>query len=266
MRIHSSISRVTVITALAASLAACGNKGDEVSVTPLLPGEECAGGGFAITVNGERSVTCHGETAPVSFETLAAGAEGNPCGGEAVKITIPQQSGEASVHWSCSAVHVDSLSPLANAAVTNYVAWYVNELVGEIYDICEGDRSPISTGKILAMVESLERSSTECYATHLTALDGYSEEISKALLCDGASYIASVHCFKEYIKEADALNVDPCSVDQPIGEEFWTSCYAEIYAEGGALEGCSDFDLDESQENELYNAYDIVDELARACH
>ena len=79
---------------LSASLAACGDDGDDVKMEVIAPGEECAEGGFRVFVDGEAFVSCTQDgQGGVTAENLPAGADANSCIGEAILFTIHTEEG-----------------------------------------------------------------------------------------------------------------------------------------------------------------------------
>src|SRR5699024_12660840 len=106
--------------------SACNDGGDDVHIDAVAPGKDCAEGGLKITVNGTSHLTCNGEkNADPSFssEHIAFGEEGNPCSGDALRITLKEEGKEPAVSWSCNAdiTTVNPTAKLVHSLVINSI-------------------------------------------------------------------------------------------------------------------------------------------------
>lgn len=88
------------LTAL--TLSACGDKGDEVSYEAIAPGDECQHGGLRLIINDVAHVHCSGDPDTLVTTThVSAGANGNPCFGDALHMEIQKRGAPTQEAWVC---------------------------------------------------------------------------------------------------------------------------------------------------------------------
>ena len=97
-----------VCAALAVSFAGC-SEGSSLTVTAEPAGENCPEGGFRIEADGEVFYSCD-ERREVNTVEVAAGADGNPCIGAALLVSVTLDDGTVRDAYACQPVEVDATS------------------------------------------------------------------------------------------------------------------------------------------------------------
>lgn len=255
------------VLGLSAALSACGDKGDKVSLEPIAAGEECATGGTAVVVNGERLVACNDVPNPITIEAVVAGADGNPCVGNATKITYAQAEGEPVVSWSCNTLANEQYSPFAAAALESFTARMKLQAMTNHYDAtcwaleAEVEPPALDFDRLLGTTVATINA---CAGDAMNLFDGFSEETTARLRCDSYDIRNYASCFEQAYRSASESEEGVCgdsAVDEAIDE-----CMIPVFDGNAEYEACEAAEYSEASDIEYELFWDLFWSLTYSCN
>ena len=208
-------------TALAAS--ACGKDGDEVSYEAIAPGAECVAGGVRITINGDAHVTCNGDPNSTSTtEHIARGEAGNPCSGDALRVTVQTQGQSPAVAWVCGEATDRDIADADPDFLRLYQLeefFFLESIDNEL--ICDPDETH---GAYLALMTQMHSQHMRCVAQVVGDVT-ISPLMTEYVECQIAKQEAERACDNISVRE-DGTPIDFCA-----GENNWDEsddCYDSL--------------------------------------
>lgn len=219
------------IVALGATVAACG--GDDVSISPIAPGDECVDGGLRITVNGKSEISCSGDpNASTRAEPIAYGAEGNPCSGPAVRYTFAHGSGTPEVAWVCDQNPEFAPTQLAKH-MKELGAVYANVQAQEslVSAKCNTEGSEEERADDLRWAKlalRMAENAPNCSMPLLNLADEANSTVLGVLECITAALPAAKTCVEQYVASSDVCDREESINEECLGESTLGKCINEI--------------------------------------
>jgi hypothetical protein len=190
---------------LIASLAGCGDDEPTLKVTEEPAGENCPTGGFRVETDDQVFYSCDERAAT---EEVAAGAEGNPCFGDALRVTVTLEDGTTRDAYVCQPLVTDPasanvlLSQLKIAATTQRIECLCTDDPDEQAS-CEAQ---------LELVDPLLRLASGCVGEVVAVVGPLPEGDRQAVECVLEHFDEAVACY-------DAIDGDECSPEVEAARE-----------------------------------------------
>lgn len=204
------------ILTLGAALSAC-DKGDDVKITPIAPGAQCADGGLLIDVNGETFVSCTGDgSSSVVSTPVAFGAEGNPCPGPATHVVIEVKGSAPTEAWICDETGGFTATKIASSIKGHYLGMIDAQVTTIEFQLACGNDTPEqeeSLRESIAHAESLKSVINSCSPTLLNLAGEASDEVTEIYACLGVVVATHRTCAQAVIESDDACetSLDDCN-------------------------------------------------------
>lgn len=194
------MNRFGTLLGLISALAIGGcDDGPSLNVVPEPAGANCPTGGFRVEADGEVFYSCNGQA---TTETVAAGAEGNPCFGDALRVTVPLEDGTTRYAYVCQTLPTD---PTLVAVLTGYLE---QSLAGQGLDcLCEVDpEAKAACESTLALSATILPPVEACIGQAVAAAGPFPEGDRAAVECLVAAQQAVITCY-------DAIPQSECTMD-----------------------------------------------------
>ncbi len=194
------MNRFGTLLGLVSALAIGGcDDGPSLNVVPEPAGANCPTGGFRVEADGEVFYSCNGQA---TTETVVAGAEGNPCFGDALRVTIPLEDGTTRYGYVCEAAPAD---PVLTGALTVQLETMVAQTRVEC--LCTTDPEDLADCENeLALYETVLPPLEVCLGQAVAAAGAFPEADRPALTCLVNAYGMVNTCL-------DAIPASECSMD-----------------------------------------------------
>lgn len=233
------------LTAL--TLSACGDKGDEVSYEAIAPGDECQHGGLRLIINDVAHVHCSGDPDTLVTTThVSAGANGNPCFGDALHMEIQKRGAPTQEAWVCEdgsdelLAQVDPLVvqayeffllPSESTIERNFACYSENEgREARIAFQLEQRQKQLRCAAPLLMQISFDdsRAALECYLEQESALRACDEidtreDGTPIDFCNNSNYDEAQAC-REAVPDSDCVD----QIDEQTSITFQFSIFAML--------------------------------------
>lgn len=186
------------------AVAGC-DSGPSLDVKEEPAGANCPTGGFRIEADGEVFYSCSGQA---TTESVAAGAAGNPCFGDALRVTIPLEDGTTRHAYVCQSVPPDPI-------VASYFTQPFESMISGRRVECRCTVDPTDQGNCeaeVALFESLVPVLTACVGESLAAAGPIPEADRSGLECRVNAGKARNDCF-------DAIPASACTTDLAMAEQ-----------------------------------------------
>lgn len=196
--------RTSFALALVMSVAGC-DSGPTLDVTAEPAGANCPAGGLRIEADGEVFYSCNGHA---TTESVAAGAPGNPCVGDALRVTIPLEDGTTRHAYVCESVPQDPV-------VTGYFTQSFESMISARRVQCTCTVDPQDQANCQAEVqvfESLVPVLTACVGESIAAAGPFPTADRPALECFVNAAAARNECL-------DAIPASACTMDLAMAEQ-----------------------------------------------
>lgn len=241
-------ARILVVSAFVtgATLSACG-KGDEVLVTPVAAGEDCANGGVRITVNDESHLSCHGDPETnLTSESVAANAPGNPCIGPALKMTIHKRGQSPTEAWICQELKEEDVSAIGRVLGQSVSLEYNRDIIWhELLLECTDPDDSVERDRIRMYAQVTEiqsRRMQQCAWSESLAIPELSAKENEVVECLSAGILSLLDC--ERVSEGlDGEPLDRCDDSQESLDrvtEAIDDCTYNLPSFNSCAEGLSD--------------------------